>query len=199
MSAHRLGLIFLLFLALVPVASGQEARAQQPGVLQAHRLSPTEGETLKLDGVLSEPFWAAAPAITDFTQQEPSEGTPATVVRTVWKSTDIWVRRTFHLDSTELPNLHLRIHHDEDAEIFINGELVTQLKGYSTDYQLIPMDAGQRSLLRTGQNLLAVHCRQTSGGQFIDVHLVDADKVPQLPKPKRSTKPFVSSGAGSVP
>jgi len=86
----------------------------------------------------------------------------------------------------------LLIHHDEDAEVFINGTLVATLKGFTTEYVIVQLPAAKRAALRQGKNVMAVHCRQTNGGQFIDAHLVDADNVPKLPKPKRSTKPFIS-------
>ncbi len=86
----------------------------------------------------------------------------------------------------------LLIHHDEDADVFINGRRVVRFPGYVTEYQVAPLDAQGRQALKAGENLLAVHCRQTSGGQFIDVHVVDADNVPELPAPVRPTTPFQS-------
>ena len=40
------------------------------------------------------------------------------------------------------------------------------------------MEAGTRE---PAEHVMAVHCRQNRGGQFIDVHVVDADNVPKLP------------------
>lgn len=101
-----------------------------------------------------------------------TEGTPGAVVRTKWDSPDIWIRRTFKLD--ELPEgalLMLRAHHDEDAKVYLNGELVRTLERYATGYAFIVLDAGARKLLREGENTLAVHCHQTGGGQYVDVGL----------------------------
>ncbi len=63
----------------------------------------------------------------------------------------------------------LRIHHDEDAEVRLNGTLVARLPGFTTGYTLHLVTEEIRKALRTGENVLAVHCRQTAGGQFIDV------------------------------
>jgi hypothetical protein len=54
-------------------------RAQEPDALPA---VPAEGE-IEIDGRLDEPAWAAAPAVTDFRQQEPDEGQPATFATSV--------------------------------------------------------------------------------------------------------------------
>jgi hypothetical protein len=102
-----------------------------------------------------------------------TEGTPGTVVRTEWNTPDIWLRRTFELDDADLEHPYLRIHHDENAEISINGEPVAKVEGYTVGYVLVPIDEAARGALRPGKNTLAVHCRQTGGGQYIDVGIVD--------------------------
>jgi hypothetical protein len=59
-------------------------------------------------------------------------------------------------------------------KIFINGKLVIELPGYVAEYKTLPLDDAAKAALQVGSNVLAVHCRQTGGGQFIDVHLIDA-------------------------
>jgi Glycosyl hydrolases family 2, sugar binding domain/Glycosyl hydrolases family 2/Glycosyl hydrolases family 2, TIM barrel domain len=118
-------------------------------------------------------------------------GTPGARVGTLWTTRNIWLRRTVVLKAVP-KNAALYIHHDEDAEVFLNGTQVAALKGYITNYKVVPLDAKQRAALRPGKNLVAVHCRQTGGGQFIDVHVVDAKNLPKLPPPKPQTKPFES-------
>jgi len=102
-----------------------------------------------------------------------TKGTPGSVVRTEWNTSDLWLRRSFELDDGAFTSLYLEIHHDEDAEVFLNGRPVAKLTGHTTAYGLVPLEPGARAALRAGPNVLTVHCRQTSGGQYIDVGLVD--------------------------
>jgi hypothetical protein len=46
-------------------------------------------------------------------------------------------------------------------------------------YQVVPLDGKAASALRVGQNTLAAHCRQTRGGQFIDVGIVLISERPE--------------------
>lgn len=117
--------------------------------------------------------------------------TPGARVGTTWRTQNIWLRKSVSLSAVP-GKPALLIHHDEDAEVFVNGQMVAEFKGYVSNYKVVPIGADKRSALKKGANTIAVHCRQTTGGQFIDAHLVDADNVPKLPKPKRGTKPFVS-------
>ncbi|MCP4785334.1 MAG: glycoside hydrolase family 2 [Fuerstiella sp.] len=117
--------------------------------------------------------------------------TPGARIGTIWSTQNIWLRKWFTLEKVPT-NPALLLHHDEDVEVYINGRRVAALKGYSTKYEVVPIDPAGRKELKTGKNLMAVHCRQTGGGQFIDVHLVDGDDVPELPPAKRITKPFQS-------
>jgi len=98
--------------------------------------------------------------------------TPGAVVRTDWTGSDIWMRRTFTLDTESSDELRLYVHHDEDAEIYINGIPAATLEGYTTAYEDIPIAKALKTRIKKGRNVLAVHCRQTAGGQYIDVGLV---------------------------
>jgi hypothetical protein len=99
--------------------------------------------------------------------------TPGSVVRTEWNTKDIWLRR--EVDVKELPagDVFLRIHHDEDYDVYINGVLAAKSGGFVTDYGLAPINADGRKALKAGKNTIAVHCKQTGGGQYIDVGIVE--------------------------
>jgi hypothetical protein len=101
-------------------------------------------------------------------------GTPGAAVRTEWNESDIWLRRKIQLDSLpEDGEIMLQIHHDEDAEVYLNGKLVRRLRGHTTSYRPVALSNDAREALRTGENTIAIHCRQTRGGQYIDVGLLE--------------------------
>jgi hypothetical protein len=103
-----------------------------------------------------------------------TRSTPGAAVGTVWNSADIWLRRTITLPadiSSTMPQFLL--HHDEGVEIYVNGVLAARATGFTTDYELMPLLPEARAALRPGANTIALHCHQTSGGQFIDLGLVE--------------------------
>jgi hypothetical protein len=59
------------------------------------------------------------------------------------------------------------------VEIYLNGVLAARLAGWTTSYKEIPISEEARKTLRPGTNVLAVHCHQNGGGQYIDVGLVE--------------------------
>ncbi len=99
-------------------------------------------------------------------------GTPGAVIGTTWNTSDIWMRREFDLgdlSSINMDDLYLYIHHDEACEVYINGVLATSLTGYTTKYVTASISAeAKAALIENGTNLLAIHCNQTAGGQYID-------------------------------
>ena len=97
-------------------------------------------------------------------------GTPGSIVNTEWKTKDIWLRHKFGL--AELPkSLFLSFHHDENITVFLNGRQILHRTGYSTYYQTEDVTMSAIPALQTGQNVLAVHVKQTIGGQFFDLSL----------------------------
>jgi hypothetical protein len=102
-----------------------------------------------------------------------SEGTPGSYPNTAWKTPDIWLRREFSLSAEDLSGgLRLRVFHDEDTTIYLNGVKALQLKGYGTDYAEFEISKEAAAALRSGDNVIAVHCHQTLGGQGIDVGIL---------------------------
>ena len=102
-----------------------------------------------------------------------------TVVRTEWNTGNIWLRRQFELPKMKTDNLSLLVHHDEDAEIYVNGVLAANAAGYTTTYEELSLTPQGRAALKPGKNLLAVHCKQTTGGQCIDVGIVEVTSSEQ--------------------
>jgi hypothetical protein len=97
---------------------------------------------------------------------------PNTTIKTTWNTKDIWLRRTFTLPANALDTgtLTFKIYHDEDCQVYINGVQALSVTGYTTGYRTFAIpDAAKEALVVGGENTLAVHCRQTEGGQYIDV------------------------------
>ena len=70
-------------------------------------------------------------------------------------------------------NMVIRIIHDEDATVFLNGTEIAKLPGHTGNYALIELSEKAADALKPGRNVLAIHVKQTAGGQFIDAGLMD--------------------------
>jgi len=99
-------------------------------------------------------------------------GTPSAFIGTEWNGREIWVRREFDLPTGKLDDLQLYIHHDEDADVYVNGVLAARLPGYTATYETVPLSPAARATLKPGRNTIAIYVRQSNGGQYIDAGLV---------------------------
>lgn len=90
--------------------------------------------------------------------------------KTNWKSDDIWLRRTFVLNDANFSKPSLKLNHDDNVEVFLNGEKVYEKKGWTNKFGYYPLD---KSKLKKGKNVLAIHVANTAGGRMLDVGLVD--------------------------
>lgn len=103
-----------------------------------------------------------------------ARGTPAIGrLGTEWRNGNIWLRRTFNpgnLTPEQLGRLLVRDYHDEDVKVYINGVLAYQATGFHGGYENRPItDEARKAIRPNAENVLAVHCRQSEGGQYIDV------------------------------
>ena len=99
-------------------------------------------------------------------------GAPNTRTRTRWTTSDIWLRREITMPTSIPDNLALSIYHDEEAVVYINGVKAASVGGFVTEYSLVPLSEAGKAALKPGKNVIAVHCHQTSGGQYIDLGIV---------------------------
>ncbi len=94
-------------------------------------------------------------------------GTPGVKVNTEWSSKELWAQGTFLLESIP-EKLRLSLIHDEDVEIFLNGQLVLKESGVLGNYKDFDADKKFLAALQTGRNVVAARVRQTKGGQSFD-------------------------------
>lgn len=132
--------------------------------------SPPSGEWTAAD--YDDSKWSQGPAGFG------TRGTPGTQVRTEWNTKEIWIRREFELKETPSGEVLLRLHHDEDAEVYLNGVKAGVYGGYTTGYieEMITPEAAKA--LKAGKNVIAIKVKQTGGGQYIDAGLVQISGAP---------------------
>ena len=102
-------------------------------------------------------------------------GTPSAVIGTLWNTDDIWLRREIEFPAGDWRNLQAWMDHDEDAEVYLNGVLAVKIPAWNTSYDEFPVSETGKAALKPGKNLVAVHCHQTTGGQYIDVGFIQEE------------------------
>lgn len=107
-----------------------------------------------------------------------TQGTPGLVPKTKWRTDRIWLRKTFVLKQKPKAPV-LALFHDEDCTVYLNGQLILTRKGAVQDYVTVPLDEKAQALLVPGKCVLAVHCRQTGGGQGVDLGLMGEVEAPE--------------------
>jgi len=111
--------------------------------------------------------WKEAPA--GFGADHTHGGKP----RTDWKSERIWLRRRFTLPATPPRNPHIVVRYKEGATVYMNGLEALQISGWAYEHFVMPIASAAAATLKSGDNVIAVACRQGPSGRFIDVGLVD--------------------------
>ena len=99
-------------------------------------------------------------------------GDDQTNVKTLWKSKDIWIRRVFEINDLDLNNLFLKINHDDNVEVFLNGENIYSKNGWTNKFIFLDLNDAIKKNLKRGKNVLAIHCANTSGGCYLDAGIV---------------------------
>ena len=89
-----------------------------------------------------------------------------------WTTPEVWSRQYFDFDGRDLHQLRLSVSHDDDVEIFLNGEKIYGCAPcYNGGYEFKTIDQSIKEKLIKGKNLLAIHCTNTGGPGFIDAGL----------------------------
>ncbi|MBO9731516.1 MAG: DUF4965 domain-containing protein [Chitinophaga sp.] len=96
-----------------------------------------------------------------FSDEAGRSGTP-------WHSHDLWTRRTFDAGDLSSADLFLKISHDDNIQVYLNGEEIYTLEGWLNKYIYHPIPDAVKSKLKRKGNVLAIHILNTAGGAFLD-------------------------------
>lgn len=119
--------------------------------------------TLWMQPAFDDRKWLAGKGL--FGADDPEKGTP-------WTSRDIWIRRKFDLPAGVKPaDLLLQIRHDDDVQVYLNGEKVYTAPCCENGHKLLKISQKAIAKLRPKDNVLALHCTNTGGPGFVDVGL----------------------------
>lgn len=96
------------------------------------------------------------------------------IIRTPWRDehSDIYVRRSVTLTAQDLASeLILIFSHDDACEIYLNGTQVGQGEMTLMEGIRVPLTGDKKKLLHEGENVIAMHCYNNTGGALVDFGL----------------------------
>ena len=97
-------------------------------------------------------------------------------VRNPWTATnsDIYVRRTVNLTEADLEkDLWIQFSHDDVFELYVNGTRVVSTGETWLQGEIHQLSAAEKAQLHVGENIIAAHCHNTTGGAYIDFGLFE--------------------------
>ena len=170
------------------IAANRRMYETPPRIVHVAAASDREPQSWRYTTTEPPPSWNQS-SFDDGAWQQGSSGFGALDTRfarvgTEWKTADIWLRRRVNVPAG-LTAPHLRVFHDDDAQVYINGVLAAQLPGANPGFAYVPLSGAARAARRAGQNTIAVHAHQARGGQFIDVGIADVIDAPRTPASRR--------------
>ena len=95
------------------------------------------------------------------------------VQHTIWQNdyNTFWFRRTFEIaNPAEITKLTLKVLHDDDYAIYVNGTQINEATGWTNGTEWIVLDVDP-TLLVAGKNVVAVYIEQNWGGAYCDFSL----------------------------
>ena len=145
---------------------GQEVKPYLPLV------SSLEGEVPKFRYTLTAPAgnWMDA-TYDDSSWKEDAApfGDDQSFAKTEWRSNEIFLRKVFDVLAVPSKQVYLKINHDDNIVVFLNGKEIMRKEGWVHEYVYVPIPEG---VLKKGKNQLAIHVKNTAGGRHIDADLV---------------------------
>ncbi|GAA3969155.1 DUF4965 domain-containing protein [Pedobacter ginsengiterrae] len=94
--------------------------------------------------------------------------------KTKWTTNDLYYRRKFSIAKLTAGKKYLKLNHDDDVDVSLNGKKLYQKEGWVHEFIYIPIEEGA---LKTGENLLTIHVKNNAGGRYLDAGIVE--EIPQ--------------------
>lgn len=100
-------------------------------------------------------------------------GDGANVV-TKWTTDDLYYRRKFTVSNLSNHKKYLKLNHDDNVEVYLNGKQIYKRNGWVNQHVYLPIEDG---ILKNGENILSIYVKNTAGGRYLDAGIVE--ELPQ--------------------
>ncbi|MGM9475084.1 glutaminase domain-containing protein [Pedobacter sp. GSP4] len=110
--------------------------------------------------------------------------------KTKWNTDDLYFRRTFEISKVSATKKYLKLNHDDNVMVYLNGKLIYRKNGWVSDYAYLPIEDG---ILKAGKNVLAIHVKNTAGGRHLDAGIVEEEAQDIKISPASQTNVAISA------